>query len=191
MKFGVLVLVAVVGCASSRARGGDDDVDADDVDAEGGEVDAPALDAATDASPDAALPPSNAAPLLLTELSLAPNGGELIEILNPTAGTVTLTNYYLSDVPTYFRPPAGQTVVSGDFIVRFPPAPPSPPAASSPSPSTPRPTSPPPPAWRPPTHRRRHHDHQTISGAATSDQRQRAGHPVLLGRRQRPVVDVD
>ena len=74
-----------------------------------------------DAPIDGAGPPSNAAPLILTEISLAPNGGELVELFNPTATAVTLRNYYLTDVPTYFRlPAAAQVVESSDFIVRFP-----------------------------------------------------------------------
>lgn len=61
------------------------------------------------------------APLLLSELSLAPNSGEMIELYNPTSAPVALRNFYLTDVPTYFRlPAAGQTVEASDFVVRFP-----------------------------------------------------------------------
>jgi len=69
-------------------------------------------------APDAATP---TATLLLSEISLAPNAGELIEIYNPTAAAVTLTNYWVTDVPSYFRlPAAGQTIDNADFIAHFP-----------------------------------------------------------------------
>jgi hypothetical protein len=87
----------------------------------GGPADAapPAPDA-TPGTPDAA-PPMVGPHLLLTEVSLAPNEGELIEIKNPTAGTIDLTNYYVTDAPTYFRLPAGtHTVDTTDFLARFP-----------------------------------------------------------------------
>jgi hypothetical protein len=128
MKSGVLLLALLAGCASGRNSpgGDDDDVDASAVDAadgdgpiiDGAEVDAPSppIDAPIDAPAGTAV-----APLLLTELSLAPNGGEMIEILNPTGVTVDLRDYYLTDVPTYFRmPAAAHTVDASDFIARFP-----------------------------------------------------------------------
>ena len=129
MKSGVLVLTAVVACAAcASARNHGDGDDEDDIDAAG--TDAPAGDGGddvdapvgpVDAPTDGGGPPSNAAPLILTEISLAPNGGELVELFNPTAATVTLRNYYLTDVPTYFRlPSAAQSVDASDFIVRFP-----------------------------------------------------------------------
>lgn len=125
MKSGVLVLTAVVACAacaSARNRGDDDDdddVDAAGTDAPDGDPDAPGTP--IDAPTDGAGPPSSAAPLILTEISLAPNGSELIELLNPTANPVSLRNYYLTDVPSYFRlPAAAQVVEASDFIVRFP-----------------------------------------------------------------------
>lgn len=69
-------------------------------------------------APDAAVP---TATLLLSEVSVAPNAGELIEVYNPTAAAVTLTNYWLTDVPSYFRlPAAGQTIDNADFVARFP-----------------------------------------------------------------------
>jgi uncharacterized protein len=132
MKSAVLLVAALAaaGCASSRAPGGDDDDDDDDIDApatiDAADVDGPLVNDAADvdapAQPiDAPAPPSAAVALAITEVSLAPTGGELIEILNPTASAVNLRDYYLSDVPTYYRLPAGdQSVAANDFIVRFP-----------------------------------------------------------------------
>lgn len=128
MKSGVLVLMVLVGCASGRNNPGGDD-DGDDVDApavDAPDIDAPASDAPTDApsaidAPVDAPPVTTVAPLLLTELALAPNGAEMIEILNPTGATVDLRDYYVTDVPTYFRMPAAAHVTdSSDFIARFP-----------------------------------------------------------------------
>jgi hypothetical protein len=112
----VTLLLFLAACASGRYNPGDDDDD-DAVDA------APAVDAAsvpTDApGPDA--PPAMIAPLLLSEVALAPNASEMIELYNPTSAPVALRNFYLADVPTYFRLPAGsQTVEASDFIARFP-----------------------------------------------------------------------
>jgi hypothetical protein len=59
---------------------------------------------------------------LLSEVELAPTGGEFIENVNPTASAVALDHEYVSDVGTYWKLPAGaQTVDSGDFIVQFKP----------------------------------------------------------------------
>ena len=64
--------------------------------------------------------------LVISEISVAPEGGELIEIHNPTGADVSLANYYLSDNSTY------PSVASGgawspitnnpgtDFLARFP-----------------------------------------------------------------------
>ncbi|HUQ05875.1 MAG TPA: lamin tail domain-containing protein [Kofleriaceae bacterium] len=117
-------LLLLAACASGRYRPEGDDDDDVTVDA------APAVDAAagtTDAAsvptdapaPDA--PPAMVAPLLLSEVALAPNSSEMIELYNPTSAPVALRNFYLSDVPTYFRLPGGsQTVEASDFIARFP-----------------------------------------------------------------------
>ncbi|MBZ0235896.1 MAG: lamin tail domain-containing protein [Deltaproteobacteria bacterium] len=118
----LLALPAVLAaCASGRFQPAGDDIE-DPVDA------APAVDTGTtdadpapsDApSPDA--PPSAAAGLLLSEIAVAPNASEMIELYNPTAAPVALRDYYLTDVPTYFRlPAAGHTVETSDFIARFP-----------------------------------------------------------------------
>ena len=63
--------------------------------------------------------PANAPHLLLTEVALA--GTEFIEIANPTAQAVDLSDYYLSDNGNYFTIPVGAPVLgAGDFVVRFP-----------------------------------------------------------------------
>jgi hypothetical protein len=82
-------------------------------------IDAPTIDAPTiDGMPDAM--PGVGTHLLLSEIELAPSGGEFIEIVNPTAQAIALDNYYLSDNGTYFRLPAGtQSLDSGDFIAHF------------------------------------------------------------------------
>jgi hypothetical protein len=79
--------------------------------------DAPLADAARD--PDAVVVATS--PLLITEVVLSPNEGELIEIFNASTQTVDLTNFYVSDHGNYFRLPAGTPVIdNGDFIARFP-----------------------------------------------------------------------
>jgi hypothetical protein len=57
---------------------------------------------------------------LLTEVVLAPSGGELVEIANPSDQPVALAPYYLADTGDYFRVPAGATAGASDFIVTFP-----------------------------------------------------------------------
>lgn len=89
-------------------------------DAGGEPTDAATADASSppiDASP----PPPAGTQLLLTEVVLTPSTGEYIEIANPTAQTVDLSTYYVSDAGSYFRLPAGApTVDSNDFIAKFP-----------------------------------------------------------------------
>ncbi len=64
--------------------------------------------------------------LLLCEVVVTPTAGEYIEIVNPTAGTIDLSNYYLSDYADYALIPGvsgggpAPVGVSSDFIVRFP-----------------------------------------------------------------------
>lgn len=126
MKPGLLLLAVALpaaACASSHVRADGDDVDEVDaaVAADAAAGDGASADAAPDAGtgPDAA--PAAVAPLLLSEVVLAPTGGELIELVNPTGAAVALGDYYLADAPSYFRLPAGgQTVDTSDFIVRFP-----------------------------------------------------------------------
>lgn len=64
---------------------------------------------------------SVAASVLITEVALAPNSGEFIEIANLTAQTVNLSTYYLADSGAYFQLPGGTPALDvNDFIVRFP-----------------------------------------------------------------------
>lgn len=64
--------------------------------------------------------------LLLCEGVLKPAGVELIEIKNPTASTVALDDYYLSDAQDYALLPGAfgagprPSLHASDFIVRFP-----------------------------------------------------------------------
>jgi hypothetical protein len=61
--------------------------------------------------------------LLLSEAVLTPTSDEFIEIFNPTAAIVDLTDYYLSDDLSYALLPdqvTGPNIVSSDFIVQFP-----------------------------------------------------------------------
>lgn len=59
--------------------------------------------------------------LLLSEIALAPDSGEFIEIYNPTSATISLDNYYLGDNSDYALVPSGTTnVINSDFIVKFP-----------------------------------------------------------------------
>jgi uncharacterized protein len=97
--------------ADARVDAGDDEPDAEET------RDAPLpIDAAPPVDGSAA-----ASTLLLTEVVLTPNTGEFIEVHNPTGASVDLSNYYVTDVPTYFRLPAGtQTVDTSDFLGRFP-----------------------------------------------------------------------
>ena len=69
--------------------------------------------------PDTSVEPPTGASLLISEVALAPAGGEFIEIINPTAAAVDLSMYYLSDNGNYFKLPGGVTVESSDFIIRF------------------------------------------------------------------------
>lgn len=131
-------VVTLVGCASGTVTSdGGREPDARRTDAaaidgpahDGATVDAAALDARPiDARPidggatDASTPPIVAS-LTLTEIVLAPTGGELVELLNPTGAAVDLSTYYLSDTPGYFKLPAGVPAVgadSTDFVARFP-----------------------------------------------------------------------
>lgn len=125
----LLTLVWLAGCASGRMATPDgepaDDSDAPastpadgGPDASGAAVDAPA--ALPDAPPDAP-PAATSTSLLLTEVVMQPVEAEFIEIVNPTAQTISLATYYLADTGTYFRLPAGVTPASTDFLVKFPP----------------------------------------------------------------------
>jgi hypothetical protein len=64
--------------------------------------------------------------LLISEIGVAPPGGEFIEIYNPTSQSVDLSNYYLSDNALYrgIATDAGWAPVlataNTDFLARFP-----------------------------------------------------------------------
>jgi hypothetical protein len=64
--------------------------------------------------------------LLISEVGTQPAGGEFIEIYNPTAASVDLTDYYLSDNALYHGIAAGQpfnpvlATAGTDFLVQFP-----------------------------------------------------------------------
>jgi hypothetical protein len=85
----------------------------------------PGLDASDGPGPDArSCVPSGlpqGSPLLLSEVALAPDAAEMIEIVNPSTDDIPLSTYYLSDSGNYYRlPVAGTTVDQSDFIVKFP-----------------------------------------------------------------------
>ena len=87
------------------------------------QMDAPPFDAPPslpDSSIDAA-PGGGAAHLLLSEIVVAPTAAEMIEIYNPTAQPIDLSNYYLSDRDDYYMVVTGTLpAVASDFAVRFP-----------------------------------------------------------------------
>lgn len=140
----IAALAVLAGCATGRMSSPDAEEqseDAMDADSDGepdgsdqtddtGAVDAPPLDAGVDGRADAAPQVVDAAPdappavqgtsLVLTEVALTGNPAEFIEIANPTDTAVSLSNYYLSDSGEYFRLPAGMTLPTSDFIVKFP-----------------------------------------------------------------------
>src|SRR5690349_5174251 len=109
-----LVILCLAGCATAgrhAATGEDPDArptghaDAADTDAPEGDIDAaqghpdaapgaPDAKATPDASPpDAMVQTGTSSSLLLSEIELAPTGGEFIEIVNPTAAPVALDHY--------------------------------------------------------------------------------------------------
>jgi hypothetical protein len=132
-----VLILCLAGCATAGHHAGtgeDPDARRDEpIDAPAGDIDAaPGHPDAAPGTPDAAPTPDAGSPdamvqtgaassLLLSEIELAPTGGEFIEIVNPTAAPVALDHYYLSDSGTYWKLPAGQQLIdSGDFIVKFP-----------------------------------------------------------------------
>lgn len=64
--------------------------------------------------------------LLISEVALGNDAAELVEIYNPSAAAVDLSNIYLSDNSTYYRIAAGQPFApitsnpGTDYLVRFP-----------------------------------------------------------------------
>jgi hypothetical protein len=78
-------------------------------------IDARPIDAAIDA------PPNPTRHVLMTELAIAPDGAEFIELYNPTSADVDLSQYYLSNHGSYFKLPAGTAVMPfAHFIAQFP-----------------------------------------------------------------------
>jgi len=74
-----------------------------------------------DAEADSGMPPAPDTHILLTEVTLAGDGAEFIEIYNPTSAEIDLTNYYLADNNNYARLPHPTSIVGeNDFIARFP-----------------------------------------------------------------------
>lgn len=67
---------------------------------------------------DGGMPASS--PLLLSEVVVAPNEGEMIEIVNTSNQEVDLSTYYLSDSGNYYHLPVQAMVDLNDFIVKFP-----------------------------------------------------------------------
>ncbi len=114
-----LIVLTLGACATGGRPLGEEDPTPDSPvtpDPDGGTVqpnpDGPAPDTSVE-------PPPTGASLLISEVALAPAGGEFIEIINPTAASVDLSMYYLSDNGNYFKLPGGVTVESSDFIIRF------------------------------------------------------------------------
>lgn len=58
--------------------------------------------------------------LLLSEVVLSPTPAEYVAIFNPGNTVVTLSNYYLADLATYYLIVNGTAPGTGDFIARFP-----------------------------------------------------------------------
>jgi hypothetical protein len=87
--------------------------------APGTEADASLTDAGT---PDGSTGPAAVGDhLLLSEVMSAGVPAEFIEIYNPTADTIDLSDYYLSDSQDYARLPEGVSLsINSDFIVKFP-----------------------------------------------------------------------
>jgi hypothetical protein len=76
-------------------------------------------DAAIDGGPDATNQAT--AHLLLSEICATPSAAEFIEIYNPTALAIDLSNYYLADRNDYYRITIGVlNQVATDFVLRFP-----------------------------------------------------------------------
>jgi hypothetical protein len=113
--------IAIVACAGCEWGGGPGPGPTD-LAGDAGADSRRGSDASVDGGPDAATdaPPAQGGHLLLTEIALAPNGAEFVEIVNPLAQPVDLTNYFLANHGSYFQLPAGApTLPSGHFIVQF------------------------------------------------------------------------
>ncbi len=116
-------LTGLAACASGELVSDGGPIDARRTDAavtDGATIDARLIDAA---APIDAPTGGGGGALLLTEIVLAPTGGELVEVYNPGPAAVDLTTYYLADAPSYFRLPAGVAMVAAeasDFVAKFP-----------------------------------------------------------------------
>ena len=120
MRAPQLVTWTLGGCLLGAASGCERLLSIQDPVGEHGPIDAGASDGSVDAGsrPYGDLPPTS--PLLLSEVVLSPDAGEMIEIVNTSADDVSLATYYLSDSGNYFRLPVSATVDATDFIVKFP-----------------------------------------------------------------------
>jgi len=78
------------------------------------------LDAAGDGAPGDVPRPPTSSPLLLSEVTLAPNAAQMIEIVNVSDHAIDLSTYYLSDTAGYATLPAGVAIDVTDFIIKFP-----------------------------------------------------------------------
>ncbi|MBM4360188.1 MAG: lamin tail domain-containing protein [Deltaproteobacteria bacterium] len=58
--------------------------------------------------------------LLLSEIVVGPTASEFIELYNPTATTVDLSNYYLADHSGYHKVTSTPSTGTTDFVIRFP-----------------------------------------------------------------------
>lgn len=122
---GLGVVAFVVACGSSSSSPSDASSNEgapndafDDVGTDGNLPLDGAMDSA-ETSSDAMM--GSASPLLLSEVALAPDNSELVEIVNTSSQTIDLTTYYLSDSGLYFKLPAGNpSLDAGDFIAKFP-----------------------------------------------------------------------
>jgi hypothetical protein len=118
MRFCLVTFWLVGACAYSNGPAADDGGGDD-----GGDPDAPPADDidAAPGTPDAPPQAGGVARLALSEVVLTPNEGEMIEIANPTAAAVDLSDYWITDVATYYQLPAGTASISpSDFVARFP-----------------------------------------------------------------------
>lgn len=64
---------------------------------------------------------SPAGHLLLSEFVVTTDPTEFIEIYNPTATPIDLTNYWFADYATYYQVTTSKAPVATDFVARFPP----------------------------------------------------------------------
>jgi hypothetical protein len=59
--------------------------------------------------------------LLISEVVVTPAGGEFVEIHNPWSQTVSLSQIYIADWPTYYNfTQSGSPPFSSDFVLKFP-----------------------------------------------------------------------